>query len=321
MKGANKVVFKKSVQKFSGKINEVVIGTGEKAIKLGGENAMPFYDFDGNLGERPKVGMEILDIFPDNWIEPLKEMYKDVADDTAKWAQFVEENFNPDFICLRFEGADPNGLDKSVEECADIAKEVAESIELPLVIAGTNNHEKDAKLFEKIAETLDGYNVLLLSAVEENYKSVGAAGGLAYNHKVGAESSVDINLAKQLNILLTQLGVKPEDMVMNVGCAAVGYGFEYVASTMDRIRLAACGQNDKTLQLPIITPVSFETWTVKESIASENEMPEWGNQENRGIAMEVSTASSVLASGANAVILRHPTSVETINMFIKELLS
>ncbi|MBB6215163.1 acetyl-CoA decarbonylase/synthase complex subunit delta [Anaerosolibacter carboniphilus] len=313
------MAFKQSVQKFTGKINEVEIGTGEKAIKLGGENVMPFYSFDGSMGQRPKVGMEILDVYPEAWCDSLKGIYKDVANDSVAWAKFVEEKFHPDFICLKFEGSDPNGLNKSVDECATLAKQVAQSVALPLVIAGSNNHEKDGQLFEKVAQALEGSNVLLLAAVEENYKTVGAAGGLAYKHKVGAESSVDINLAKQLNILLTQLGVKAEDMVMNVGCAAVGYGFEYVTSTMDRIRLAAFGQNDKTLQMPIMAPVSFETWSVKESIASEEEMADWGCQEERGIAMEVSTAASMLTGGADAVILRHPKSVETVNTFIKEI--
>lgn len=159
-----------------------------------------------------------------------------------------------------------------------------------------------------------------MAATEDNYKAVGAAGGMAYSHKVGAESSVDINLAKQLNILLTQLGVKPENIVMHVGCAAVGYGFEYLSSTFDRIRLAAFGQNDKTLQMPIITPVSFETWNVKESLASEEDEPLWGSREDRGIALEVSTASAVLVSGANAIVLRHPESVKTIRTLVDQLI-
>lgn len=158
-----------------------------------------------------------------------------------------------------------------------------------------------------------------MSATEENYKGVGAAAGMAYDHKVGAESSVDINLAKQLNVLLTQLGVKQENIVMNVGCSAAGYGYEYVASTMDRIRLAALGQNDKTLQMPIITPVCFESWNVKESVASIEDEPAWGCPEARGISMEISTASSALAGGSNAVVLRHPKSVETIKTLISEL--
>ncbi|MGL4796601.1 MAG: acetyl-CoA decarbonylase/synthase complex subunit delta [Paraclostridium sp.] len=313
------MAFKMSVQKYSGKISEVELGIGERAIKIGGENILPFYSFDGEATNTQKIGVEILDVYPESWTEALKDLYKDVANDSVEWAKYIEENVNPDFLCLKFEGADPNGLDKTPEECAELAKKVAENTKLPIVIAGTGNFEKDAKVFEKVAQAVDGYNCLFMSATEENYKGVGAAASMAYGHKVGAESSVDINLAKQLNVLLTQLGVKQENIVMNIGCSAVGYGYEYVASTMDRIRLAALGQNDKTLQMPIVTPVAFEAWNVKESVATIEDEPIWGCQESRGISMEISTAASALAGGSNAVILRHPKSVETIKTLVSEL--
>ena len=313
------MAFKMSLQKSSGKINEVVIGTGEKAIKLGGENVLPFYSFDGDTGNIQKVGIEINDIYPESWIDCYKDMYKDVANDPASWAKYVQDNTEADFICLRFIGVDPNGEDKSPEECAKVAKNVSDAVDLPLVVAGCGVAEKDGKLFAKVSEALEGKNVLILSAIEDNYKEVGAAAGLAYGQKVGAESSVDINLAKQMNVLLTQLGVKSENIVMNVGCSAVGYGYEYVASTMDRIKLAAFNQNDKQLQIPIITPVSFDVSHVKEAIADESDQPEWGCNEKRSIAMEVSTATAVLVGGADAVILRHPESIKTIKSFISEL--
>ena len=149
---------------------------------------------------------------------------------------------------------------------------------------------------------------------------MGAAAGLAYKQVVGAESAVDINLAKQLNVLLTQLGVDGKNIIMNVGSAAAGYGFEYAVSTMDRVKAAALAQGDATLQMPIITPVASEAWGVKEAMASEADMPEWGDQEERGIDMEVETAAAVLASGSDAVILKHPVSIKTISTMIKELM-
>ena len=225
-----------------------------------------------------------------------------------------------DFVCLKLEGADPNGADKTTEECMKAVIEVVDAIDVPLVIAGCKNVAKDGELLSKAAEVAQGKNVIILSAKEEDYKGIGAAAGLAYNQKVGAESAVDINLAKQLNVLLSQLGVAPSNIVMNVGTAAVGYGFEYVVSTMDRVKAAALGQADAQLQMPIITPVADEAWNVKEAMASEDDMPEWGNQEERGIGMEVSTAASVLACGSNAVILKHPTSVATISKLIKEMM-
>lgn len=305
--------------KFNAAIRTVEIGTGDKAVKLGGENVMPLYSFDAPIENAPKIGVLITDLGMENEVAGIKDYYAG-ASSFAEIAKKAEEMPGADFVVLRFEGADPNGEDRSIEDCVAIAKEVGDAITAPLVIEGCKNVEKDAELFTKVAEALQGKNVLIMSAREENYKGVAAAAGLAYNQKVGAESAVDINLAKQLNVLISQLGVAPSNIVMNVGTAAVGYGFEYVVSTMDRVKAAALGQNDAQLQMPIITPVADEAWNVKEAMASEEDMPEWGAQEDRGIGMEVSTAAAVLASGSNAVILKHPTSVATISKMINELM-
>lgn len=304
--------------KFNAAIRTVELGTGDKAVKLGGENVLPFYTFDAPIENAPKIGVMITDMGLDNEVAGIKDYYNGCTS-FAEIAKKAEEMPGADFVVLRFEGADPNGENKSVEDCVAIAKEVSDAITAPLVIEGCKNVEKDADLFAKVAEALQGKNVLIMSAREENYKGVAAAAGLAYNQKVGAESAVDINLAKQLNVLIGQLGVDQANVVMNVGSAAAGYGFEYVVSTMDRIKAAALSQNDAQLQMPIITPVAEEAWSVKEAMASEADMPEWGPQEERGIDMEVETAAAVLASGSNAVILKHPTSVATISKLIKEL--
>lgn len=304
--------------KFNAAIRTVEIGTGDKAVKLGGENVLPFYTFDAPIENAPKIGVLITDMGLDNEVAGIKDYYAG-ATSFAEIAKKAEEMPGADFVVLRFEGADPNGENRSVEDCVAIAKEVGDAITAPLVIEGCKNVEKDAELFSKVAEALQGKNVLILSAREENYKAVAAAAGLAYGQKVGAESAVDINLAKQLNVLIGQLGVDQANVVMNVGSAAAGYGFEYVVSTMDRVKAAALAQGDVQLQMPIMTPVADEAWNVKEAMASEADMPEWGSQEERGIDMEVETAAAVLASGSNAVILKHPTSVATISKLIKAL--
>ena len=304
--------------KFNAAIRTVEIGTGDKAVKLGGENVLPFYTFDAPIENAPKIGVLITDMGLENEVAGIKDYYAG-ATTFAEIAKKAEEMPGADFVVLRFEGADPNGENRSVEDCVAIAKEVGDAITAPLVIEGCKNVEKDAELFSKVAEALQGKNVLILSAREENYKAVAAAAGLAYGQKVGAESAVDINLAKQLNVLIGQLGVDQANVVMNVGSAAAGYGFEYVVSTMDRVKAAALAQGDVQLQMPIMTPVADEAWNVKEAMASEADMPEWGSQEERGIVMEVETAAAVLASGSNAVILKHPTSVATISKLIKAL--
>lgn len=311
--------FKKPVQKYNASINTVELGVGDKKIVLGGENVLPLYTFDGAIENAPKVGIEISDLGYADQVPGISGFYADCATiaDMAKKAASLEA---VDFVCLRLDSADPNGNDAPIEDCVATAKAVAEAIDKPLVVAGCKNDEKDAQLFTKVADALQGKNVLMFSAKEANYKGIAASAGLAYGQKVGAESAVDINLAKQLNVLITQMGVNAANVVMNTGTAAAGYGFEYVVSTMDRVKAAALGQNDASLQLPIMTPVGSETWGVKESIASEEDMPAWGSQEKRGIGMEVTTAAAVLASGSNAVILRHPESVAAVAKMIKELI-
>lgn len=311
--------FKRTPQEFTAKIGEVVIGTGEKAITLGGENVHSLYSFDAAIINRPKVGIEIVDTGYNKELPELSKYYEG-AESILEQAKRASELPGADFLCLTLESSDPNGADKPIEESVSLCKEIADAVDLPLVVSGTGHAEKDAKLLEKVAEALSGKNVLLMSAREENYKSIAVSAGMAYDQKLSAESSVDINLAKQLNVVISQMGVKSEAVVMQVGSAAVGYGFEYVASTMERIKSAALGQNDAMLQMPIITPISSEAWSVKEAIASEADFPEWGSMEERGIDMEVATAAACLASGSNAVILRHPQSVATISKFVAELM-
>ena len=291
--------FNQKLQKFNAKINTVTIGSGDKTVTIGGDSTYPFYSFDAPSENTPKIGVEISDMGLEN-----------VVSEGIKGA---------DFVALILEGGDPNGVNKSVDELIAVVKDVADSIDAPLVVEGCKNVEKDAELLPKVAEALQGRNVLILSEKEENYKAIGAAAGLAYDQIVGAESAVDINLAKQLNVVTTQLGVNAQKIVMNIGSAAAGYGYEYVVSTMDRIKGAALSQNDNMLQMPIITPVSAETWGVKEATASEADMPEWGPEEERGIDMEVMTAAADLAAGSDAVILRHPEAVATISRMIKAL--
>ncbi len=304
---------------FSGKINAVTLGTGDKAIVIGGQNVLPFYTFDAPIENAPKIGVEISDA-ANEWTAPgLVEFYAG-CNTMAERAQRAETMEGADFLCLNFESADPNGADRSVEECVADAKAVAEVCTMPIVIMGCKNLEKDGELFSKIADALQGKNILVMSAKNENYKTVGASVALAYGQKVGAETADDINLAKQLNIqMMKDLSIPASSIVMNIGTAAVGYVYEYVASTLDRVRAAALAQSDADLQMPIIAPVSTDTWGVKESTASEADEPTWGNAEERAIGMEVATAAANLTGGADAVIMRHPAAVATIKKFINEL--
>ena len=306
-------------QTYNARINEVVVGVGDKAVAIGGQNVLAFHTFDGEIANAPKIGVELTDAGMAMCTMPGEQKFYEGCATVADMAKRAAGMEGASFICLHLEGADPNGENKSVDECVALAKSVADATDMPLVIMGCKNIEKDTELFNKIAEALSGKNILVLSARDENYKAIGAGAGLAYGQKVGAESAVDINLAKQLNTVMTQLGVNAQSIVMNIGSAAAGYGFEYVASTLDRVKDAALSQSDAMLQMPIITPVSADTWGVKESIMPEADMPEWGSQEERGIEMEIVTAAAVLASGSDAIIMRHPEAIRTIAAMIGEL--
>ena len=309
--------FTAKAQVYNAAIQETVLGVGDKALTLGGAKTQPLCSFDETWKNAPAVGVEVSD-FDTEGLPQLAAFYAGCESfgDRVKRAGEME---GAKFVCLHFEGADPGGENKSVEEIVTLAKEAAAATDLPLVITGCKNVEKDQAIFTAVSDALADRNPLFMSAREEDYKTIGAACAMANGHKVGAESAVDINLAKQLNVLMTQLGVAPNSIVMNLGSAAAGYGFEYVASTMDRVKAAALEQNDAMLQMPVITPVALETWSVKESIMSQADMPEWGDKEERAVDMEVVTASACLTSGSDAVILRHPTSVKTIAAMVAAL--
>ena len=300
-------------------IGAVSFGAGDSAVTLGGGNTLPLNFFDAKPANPPAVGAEILDTGFDTADLPLLAKAYEGANTPAEQAVRAAGLKGVQFVCVRFEGADPNGENRTVEECVKLAQEIAAVCPKPLVIAGCRNAEKDTELFKALAPVLADKKVIYLSAKEENYKTIGAATALAYQQNVSGESACDINLAKQLNVLLTQLGVPKTNMVMNLGAAAAGYGFEYVSSTMDLVKAAALEQDDAMLQLPVITPVASEAWSVKESIVSEADVPEWGAVEPRGIQMESVTAAACLASGSDAVILRHPVSIEKIAALIAAL--
>lgn len=309
--------FTPNLRPFSGKINTVTLGAGAHAVTVGGQNTLTFYTFDAAMDHAPKVGVEISDDAASWTSSGIRAFYTDCVT-MADYAKKAEGMEGADFLCLNFPSADPNGANRSVAECVADVMAVAEAVAMPIAVMGCKHPEKDGELFSAIGAALPGRNILFLSAKNENYPSVGAA-SLKNGQKVCAETADDINLAKQLNILLKGVNVPADSIVMNIGTAAVGYGYEYAASTMERVRLAALAQEDGDLQMPIVAPVSTETWGVKESCATEEDEPEWGSAEERAVSMEISTAAANLTCGADAVILRHPAAVATVKKFIQEL--
>jgi acetyl-CoA decarbonylase/synthase, CODH/ACS complex subunit delta len=307
-------------QVYSGSIKTVTIGKGDKAITLGGETSYPFYVFEGKMPNPPRVAMEVWDIDPgEDWAAPAKEPFKDVLGDPVAWAKKCVSEYGADAIALILVSTDPNGQDASPEAAAATAKKVAEAIDVPLIVYGTSNMEKDAEVLPAVAEACDGLSVVIGPVQDKNYKKVGAA-ALGYNQSVVANSPIDVNLAKQLNILLGQLGVKDSQVLVDPTTGGLGYGMEYTYSVMERDRMAALTQEDEKLQLPIINNMANEVWKVKECKLTNEEAPELGDQAKRGILMEAITGVSLLLAGSDLLIMRHPEAVKLTKELIQELL-
>jgi len=304
---------------YSGKINLLELGKDNNKILVGGETALPFYTFEGDIPNRPIVAMEVYDREPSDWPEVVDKYYSDVYSDPVKWAKKSIEEYGADAICLRLKKMDPEDEDMSPEEAAEIVKTVRESITKPLIVYGTGSLEKIAEVMKKVSEKNKDEKILIGWVEEDNYKTL-AASAIAYKNNVVALNPLDVNIAKQLNILLTQLGLPPDCIAMDPSTSGLGYGIEYCYSAMERLKIAALIQNDRMTQMPIITDVAPEVWKLKEVKESEEHYPQWGNQEERGINWETITSMSMLLSGANILIMRHPKAAGLIKEFIQELI-
>ncbi len=302
---------------YSGKIYSVQLGTA-KTVTIGGANALPFLGFEGAFPNKPAVALEIMDIAPDDWPETVKKAIGGAGSSPAQWAKFCQQS-GADIVALRLMGTHPDQKNKSAEEASKTAAEVAAAIDIPLVILGCGHVEKDSQVLQAVAAAVRGKNCAIGKAVEENYKTIAAA-AMANDHKLIAMSQLDVNLAKQLNILLSQMGFDKERIVMDPMSSALGYGLEYTYSVMERIRMAALMQNDPMMQTPILCDIGANVWKVKETIAPDAEVPEWGTLEDRALAWEAVTASAMITAGADMLIMRHPGAAAKAKEIIAELM-
>ncbi|MDI6715366.1 MAG: acetyl-CoA decarbonylase/synthase complex subunit delta [Actinomycetota bacterium] len=311
------MAFQAPTEQYSGKIREVVIGTTNSQVIAGGQNTLAFHTFEGTIPHRPLIAMEVYDIEPQEWADALKEVIGDVWGDPVAWAKKCQDEFGADLICLQLASADPNGLNRGADEVAETVKAVLSAISIPLIVYGCGNAEKDGEILKKVAEVAQGRNIVIGPAVEDNYKSVAAA-ALGFSQNVAGETPIDVNMAKQLNILMTNLGLPAEKILIDPAVGALGYGLEYAYSVIERDRLAALQQNDSMMQMPIIANLGKEVWKTKEAKISSEEMPEWGDPTRRGILWETITAVSLLVAGTDILIMRHPESVKLIKRTLNE---
>lgn len=298
-------------ERWTSKVSVLTLGPSE--LKIGGESTLPFLHFEGEMPNRPVTALEVFDMEPQDWPEMLKEVYAGVLNDPVAWAKKVIE-LGADMVALRLMSAHPDWKDASADEVAKTARAVADAIDVPLIVIGCGVEEKDGAILPVVCEALEGKKCLIGCLTPENYKSLTAAAN-GYGHSVIASSPLDINLAKQLNILITEMGLTTDRIAIDPLVGALGYGIEYAYSIMERSRVGAL-TGDKMLAMPIVSFVGQEAWKAKE--AKDPDVPEWGPQGDRAILWEVTTATTFAIAGSSIFIMRHPESVKRFNAFIDD---
>jgi len=312
-------------EKFTGTVQEVVLGatkeeggTRAKTVKLGGSSTLPFLQYEGDIPNRPAIAFEIWDIEPD-WNEAFNEYYGDVWKDPVAWAKKVEE-MGADIIYLKLKGADPE-LDnsKTPDDCAKVVKAILENTGAPLMVEGPGHPEKDNDVLQAVGEAAAGENIALGLAEKDNYRSIAAAAMMG-KHCVIGRSPVDINILKQLNIMITEMGIAPNKIINDPMSSGLGYGIEYSYSIMERARWGAL-IGDKMMAFPVICVAGAEAWRAKEANAPlEDAGPGWGEQKPRGIMWEAMTAAALIQAGGDLILMRHPEAVKLLNKHIDDLM-
>ncbi len=306
------------VEKWTGKIKEVKLGAGgRKEVVVGGQTTLPFLTFEGAIPHPPKVAIEVHDKEPAGWPAPLLSAWGDAVKDPASWAKKAAE-LGADIICLKLLSAHPEGGDTGAAEAKATVDKVLSAVDLPLIIIGPGVAEKDNVVLTAASDAARGQRVALGNCEEKNYRTV-AAVCISDGHVAIAKTPLDINLCKQLNIMLSDIGVPPTSVLMDPDTGALGYGIEYGYSINERLRLAALG-GDAMTAFPIINHAGGETWRQKEARAAEGTPAAWGDQAERAVIWEAVTASSVVNAGCDIVVMAHPKAIERVKATIVKLM-
>jgi len=305
---------------YTGKIREISLGREGNTVIVGGESCYPFHLFEGEMPNPPKIAMEVYDSEPEDWPDTALEPFADVIKEPAAWARKCVDTYGAEMIALQLASTDPNDKDISADEAAKITKEVSDAVDVPMIVFGCSNVEKDTDVLKAVCEVCEGRNLIIGPVAEGNYRAIGAT-AIGYKHTVVASTPIDINLAKQLNILLGNLNVPDEKIIIDPSTGALGYGLEYCYSVMERIRMAALIQEDERLQFPIISNLAREVWKTKEVKVPESEAPLLGDMKKRGILIEALTAQCVLLAGADILVMRHPEAINLVKESIQDLMT
>jgi acetyl-CoA decarbonylase/synthase, CODH/ACS complex subunit delta len=293
-------------------------GTRSKTITVGGQKTLPFMHFEAQIPNPPVVAIEIRDRRPDDWSTLLIETWQDVVDDPGAWAKAAEEA-GADLIQLSLSLTDAAGNPTTPDKAVAAVRAVLGATGLPLIVFGPGQAEKDNELLVPVAEETKGERIVLGICEDKNYRTI-VATAMANGHLVNARAPMDVNLSKQLNILISDMGLPLDRIIMDPTTGALGYGIEYGFSVMERLRLAAL-QGDTMTQSPMLVTPGFEAWKTKEAKVGQDVPAEWGDWLKRAINWETLTAMTLLESGADIIVLRHPESVHRIKQAIAELMA
>jgi len=312
-------------EKYSGKVREVTIGatkeqggTRTRTVVVGGESALPFMHFEGTIPNPPAIAIEIQNRKPSDWAPVLLEAWKDVADDPAKWAQAAEAA-GADLVLLKLNATLADGSPTTAAHAKQVTRAVLNATGLPLIVFGPGQAELDNELLVAVAEEAKGERIVLGVAEDKNYRTI-VATAMANEHIVNARAPMDVNLSKQLNILIHDMGLPFERVLMDPTTGALGYGIEYGYSVMERLRLAAL-QGDSMTQQPMLVTPGEEAWRVKEAKVGTDVPAMWGDWKERAIHWETITAAALIETGANIVVMRHPEAVKRVREMIVKLMA
>ncbi len=305
------------LEKWTGKVKEVKLGGGgRKEVVVGGEVTLPFLNFEGSNPNLPRIAIEVHDKEPSGWAAPLLSAWGDAVKDPGTWAKKAVE-FGADLICLKLLSAHPEGGNTGPAEAKATVEKVLSAVDIPLIILGPGVAEKDNDVLPAASDAAKGQRVALGNCEEKNYRTIGAV-CLSDGHVAIAKTPLDINLCKQLNIMLSDMGVPADSIIMDPDTGALGYGIEYGYSINERVRLAALG-GDAMTSFPILNHAGGEVWRQKEARASEGVPDAWGDLEERSVIWEAVTATSVINSGCDIVVMCHPKAIEQTKATIEKL--
>lgn len=304
-------------EKWTARVKEVKLGGGgRRTVIIGGASAPPFLKSEGSLPNPPRIAIEIRDDQALSFPQVLRSAWGDAVKSPGTWARQAAK-LNPDLIVLRLISAHPDRGNTGAAEAKAAVEEVLSAVDLPLIVIGPEMPEKDNEVLAAASEIARGQRIGLGNCVAENYRTI-AACCISDGHVAIAKTPLDINLAKQLNSLLNDLGLPLESMIADPDTGALGYGLEYGYTIIERLRLAAL-TGDSTLATPTIAHAGMETWRHKETRVSEAP-PSWGDLKERAISWETLTAFTLIQAGADIVVMCHPRAVELVKASISKLI-